>query len=63
MDSRKTAQLKSIADRLAVRSNDETAMADFQSLIRSFTSSERQDLLATLQDMILDARSAKGGAL
>lgn len=51
-----TVELKNIADRLAVRSNDAAAMADFSRLVGRMSQAERRDLVVVLQDMIADAR-------
>jgi hypothetical protein len=56
MTDNKLRQLKAIADRLALRSNDPAAVDDFQQLVKTFTPAERRDLVAVLQDMIADAR-------
>ena len=50
------AELKGIADRLARRSNDPQAMADFNAFVRRISPAARRDLVVVLQEMIEEAR-------
>lgn len=57
MTKQQVAELKSIANRLARRSNDPAAMNSFDVLVRSISQTARRDLVVVLQEMIAEARS------
>jgi hypothetical protein len=59
MNSTQLAELKAIADTLAVRSNDPAAMQRFNIWVRSVGPADRRDLVVVLQDMITEARQRR----
>jgi len=58
MTTKQQAELKAIADALALRSNDPVALDRFNIFVRSISPAARRDLVVVLQDMIAGAKSA-----
>ena len=56
MTTTQLAELKAIADTLAVRSNDPDALHRFNIFVRSISSADRHELVDVLQTMITEAR-------